>query len=62
MSTDSSEKNQVAILRSGLAIAASSASGPDLDLIKDIAMDIGKEVIAYIEVMYPQAITAKRLR
>jgi hypothetical protein len=27
-------------------------------LFKDIAMDIGKEVVAYIEVMYPQAISA----
>lgn len=26
------------------------------DLIKEIAMDIGKETVAYIEVMYPQAI------
>ena len=30
----------------------------DRDLVKQIAMDIGKEVVAYIEVMYPQAITA----
>jgi hypothetical protein len=28
------------------------------DLIKEIAMDIGKEVVAYIEYMYPQAIEA----
>ncbi len=28
------------------------------DIIKAIAMDIGKEVVAYIEVMYPQAIEA----
>ena len=28
------------------------------DLIKEIAMDIGKEVVAYIEVMYPEAIVA----
>ncbi len=28
------------------------------DLIKAIAMDIGKEVVAYIEVMYPEAIEA----
>lgn len=28
------------------------------DIIKEIAMDIGKEVIAYIEVMYPEAIKA----
>lgn len=33
-------------------------SPPDRDLIKEIAMDIGKEVVAYIEVMYPQAIEA----
>jgi hypothetical protein len=29
-----------------------------LDLIKQIAMDIGKETVAYIEWMYPQAIEA----
>ncbi len=28
------------------------------DLIKQIAMDIGKETVAYIEVMYPQAVVA----
>jgi len=28
------------------------------DLIKAIAMDIGKEIVAYIEVMYPEAIEA----
>lgn len=28
------------------------------DLIKEIAMDIGKETVAYIEVMYPKAIEA----
>lgn len=28
------------------------------DLIKEIAMDIGKEVVAYIEYMYPQAVEA----
>lgn len=28
------------------------------DLIKEIAMDIGREVVAYIEVMYPEAIEA----
>lgn len=27
-------------------------------LIREIAMDIGKETVAYIEVMYPEAITA----
>lgn len=30
----------------------------DRELIKEIAMDIGKELVAYIEVMYPQAIAA----
>lgn len=34
-------------------------SGPwSRELIKEIAMDIGKDVVAYIEVMYPEAITA----
>lgn len=28
------------------------------DLIKQIAMDIGKDTVAYIEVMYPKAIEA----
>lgn len=28
------------------------------DLIKEIAMDIGKDTVAYIEVMYPKAIEA----
>ncbi len=28
------------------------------DLIKEIAMDIGKEVSAYIEIMYPEAVKA----
>jgi hypothetical protein len=28
------------------------------ELIKDIAMDIGKETAAYIEVMYPEAVKA----
>jgi hypothetical protein len=32
------------------------ADDPDLALIKGVAMDIGKEVVAYVEVMYPQAI------
>lgn len=33
--------------------------GPwDRELIKAVAMDIGKEVAAYVQVMYPQAIEA----
>lgn len=28
------------------------------DLVKLIAMDIGKDVCAYIEIMYPEAVTA----
>lgn len=28
------------------------------ELVKDIAMDIGKDVCAYIEVMYPEAVKA----
>lgn len=31
---------------------------PDIVLIKGIAMDIGKETVAYVEHMYPQAISA----
>lgn len=34
------------------------AEGPAKALVKAIAMDIGKEVVAYIEVQYPQAIAA----
>lgn len=30
----------------------------DRELVKAIAMDIGKEVVAYIEVQYPEAIEA----
>lgn len=29
---------------------------PAEKLVRDIAMDIGKEIVAYIEVMYPEAI------
>jgi hypothetical protein len=32
------------------------ADDDNLALIKGIAMDIGKEVVAYIDVMYPQAV------
>jgi hypothetical protein len=28
------------------------------DIVKEIAMDIGKDVVAYVEVQYPEAITA----
>lgn len=31
---------------------------PDLAIVKGIAMDIGKEVVAYVERMYPQAVSA----
>ncbi len=31
------------------------AGDPARELVKAIAMDIGKEVVAYIDVMYPQA-------
>lgn len=34
------------------------AEGPAKALVREIAMDIGKEVVAYIEVMYPKAIEA----
>jgi hypothetical protein len=36
-----------------------AAQGPwSREIVKEIAMDIGKEVVAHIEVMYPAAITA----
>ena len=31
---------------------------PNRDLIKEIAMDIGKEVVDYVERMYPQAVAS----
>ena len=31
---------------------------PDLALVKGISMDIGKEVVAYVERMFPQAVSA----
>lgn len=37
---------------------AAPASPLTIELIKEIAMDIGKETAAYIEVMYPEAVTA----
>lgn len=36
----------------------SSGSSWSRDLVKDIAMDIGKDVCAYVEVMYPEAVKA----
>jgi hypothetical protein len=39
--------------------APHDAQGPwDRELVKAIAMDIGKDMVAYIEVMYPKAIEA----
>ena len=39
--------------------AQESSSGPwSKELIKEIAMDIGKEVVAYIDVQYPEAVKA----
>jgi hypothetical protein len=34
------------------------ADDPSLALVKGIAMDIGKEVVAYVERQYPQAVSA----
>lgn len=34
------------------------ADDPDVALMKGVAMDIGKEVVAYVERMYPKAISA----
>lgn len=45
-----------------VAVRANVATHPPSDdpraLVKAIAMDIGKEIVAYIEVMYPEAIKA----
>jgi hypothetical protein len=57
---------EVARTKSDLENAGRQVALPDAvdsmpwskELIKAIAMDIGKEVIAYVEVQYPQAITA----
>lgn len=38
-------------------VSATSSNWSE-QLVKEIAMDIGKEVVAYVEVMYPAAITA----
>lgn len=40
------------------AIPEQDAPNWSRDLIKQIAMDIGKETVAYIQVMYPEAIDA----
>jgi hypothetical protein len=40
------------------AIPAQSPAPLSRDIIKEIAMDIGKEVAAHIETMYPQAVEA----
>jgi hypothetical protein len=39
-------------------LPAPSAPGWSKELVQAIAMDIGKEVAAYIEVMYPKAVEA----
>lgn len=38
--------------------AVALGDGPAKALVRAIAMDIGKEVVAYIEAMYPKAIEA----
>lgn len=40
--------------RSTIAVAEDPAKA----LVKAVALDIGKQIVAYIEVMYPEAITA----
>ena len=45
--------------RTADAISAAGAKRAEVeDLVRQIAMDIGKEVVAYVEVMYPQFRTA----
>lgn len=36
----------------------SEPDDPNVALLKGVALDIGKEVVAYVERMYPQAVTA----
>jgi hypothetical protein len=48
-----SAANQVAVRHS-----LPETADPAMSLVREIAMDIGKEVVAYVEVMYPQAIAA----
>ena len=56
---------QTVLARDGLtgrqsppAIAEVPAASWSRELVKAIAMDIGKETVAYVEVMYPKAIEA----
>jgi len=41
-----------------LAVLAAPEQPIPRDLLKDLAMDVGKEVAAYIERMYPKAVEA----
>jgi hypothetical protein len=41
-----------------LTIPAEAPAPLSRDIIKEIAMDIGKEVVAHIEVQYPKAVAA----
>lgn len=50
--------NNSAVMISTAPAVVDDAPNWSRDLIKQIAMDIGKETVAYIEVMYPQAISA----
>lgn len=40
----------------GKEVAVRSEPSWSRELVKEIAMDIGKDVAAYVEVMYPQAV------
>lgn len=42
----------------GVAVRSNVSVNDPRALVKEIAMDIGKDVVAYVEVMYPQAIEA----
>lgn len=57
---DQSDETALTSRHAGSRSSASSTDqqSPDRDLVKLIAMDIGKEVVAYIEYMYPEAIKA----
>ena len=51
-------KTELATRSADNAVVEIPASSWSRELVKAIAMDIGKETVAYIEVMYPEAIAA----
>ncbi len=50
------KETELAAADQGYAKAHGHPTGPNI--VQEIAMDIGKSIAAYIEVMYPEAVTA----